>query len=81
MDTNSTFGRPPNHWTHVESLDVATPSGGLTILPGHAGCPRAAPQTSSPIQNEAVVEDRIVGEDVVVGGDSKIVLFVVVVFL
>lgn len=50
--TSSTFGRQPNHCTHVESDGVHIPSGGFTILPGQAGWPRAAPQTNSPIQND-----------------------------
>lgn len=49
--TISTVVRPPNQRTHVESLAVVTPGGAGTILPGHAGWPRAAPQINSPIQN------------------------------
>lgn len=62
MLTNSTFGRPPNHRTHAESLGVANCSGGLTIFPGHAGWPLAEPQTNSPIQNPDVGEFDV-GED------------------
>lgn len=64
MATSSMWcGRPPNHCTHVESVDVATPSGGWTILPGQAGWPRAAPQTNSSTQNEEVVDDNKAGGD------------------
>lgn len=84
MVTNSTFDRPPNHWTHVESLGVVTPSGGRTILPGHAVWPRTAPHTSSSMDNVViVVEHRAVVEEVnavgiaidtVAGGDVEIIV-------
>lgn len=62
--TNSTFGRSPNHRTHAESIGVENCSGGLTIFPGHAGWPRAEPQTNSPILNPPIdVGEFDVGED------------------
>lgn len=67
MVTSSMYGRLPNHLTHAESHGVVLPSGAFTILPGHAGWPRAAPHTNSPIQNGVVVEVKTV-----LGADSII---------
>lgn len=52
---NSVFCRPPNHLTHTQSLEFGSPSGPLTIFPGHASQPRVAPQIKSPILKFVVV--------------------------
>lgn len=46
--TISVFCRPPNHFTQTQSLEVGSPSGPFTTLPGHASQPLAAPQIKSP---------------------------------
>lgn len=46
---SSVFWRPPNHFTHTQSLGVGSPSGPFTIFPGQASQPRVAPQIKSPI--------------------------------
>lgn len=51
----SVFWRPPNHFTHTQSLDVGSPSGPFTIFPGQASQPRVAPQIKSPIVKLAFV--------------------------
>lgn len=50
--TISVFCRPPNHFTHTQSLGVGSPSGRLTIFPGHASQPRTSPHTKSPMPNK-----------------------------
>lgn len=46
------LGLPPNHRTQqVDSFGDEFDFGAGTILPGHAVCPRTAPQTNSPTLN------------------------------
>lgn len=67
------FCRPPNHFTHTQSLGVGSPSGPLTIFPGQALQPRTAPHTRSPMQNVVGFGEDELEIDVVVIVDGEVI--------